>query len=1022
MQRLSFVACVAMVAASATLQVSGVTLTWTGGANNNLWCDADNWDSGGETIDFTAVNDYVIEDLPDGTTLTVSANIKVNSLTMKTNAVANATWAIDGSGTIRYSDNGALVVPKGCTLNLAVEGKNPWGAGNGYSLSGGGTLRHTKSWATWSRTLYVTSSTLVLAASSSGMDFTQICLSSDDATLRLEHDSSVSRVYSASGKSPTIDLNGHLLHVVFGATSGLISWTGDLIGTGTETFKLSGESVFTFSQSPTFNGIYDIWNAWCVMGTSESPTALPADAVVRISAGGKLQLQSSQTLAVIDGNAATGSIDIPSGAALTITGSNNVDTATTYGACLTGAGGLVKSGENHTLTLTGANTYTGPTRVEEGTLELKRDIPYDDGIVYHFRLDGNGYLKDSVRGIALTTANAPAQSAGDGAIGDCMTFDKDQKQRLVLAAADTSALSNRVYTISMWFRPTAASSGTLFCWGGGWNTESYKYRLAHVNVASATALGGYGNVSAPAPAGTTLTDGQWHHMVYTQEPFLKSVWIDGVRCGTYVPPEECVTDRGGIQFGGVDTWGFYSGSFDEIILANGTWSEARIKLEAARCRAANDIGNAADLLPQPIAKWTFDENYTDSVNGIALVSRGTGTPSLKTGSGALGKYAALASNSSLGLAEGAQFPECMPTGKMPFKVSIRYRQNGTQEYRHAFGWGDTSVASQFFAIGFTGSCRYNSVNWGNLDNGASWSLALGTTSRREAQCWEHIVVVYNGSTLNAYRDGVPSGTKSSVTLDIKAQDLFFGYRPNKNYYCPCDIDDVRVWDKSLTAAQVRALAQSLATGTVAPTLSATSAVTVDQGARLKVTGPGHEIGSLAGTGTVDIDSFSSLRVNGNVTFTDTLVGNGTLVLPSGANLSGVSAGNFWGVVLAEGGTVTLGSSFANSMLSVASGAKATGTARLVAVSDGYAVTTDGADTGLPVISATGRVVIPETGSVTFTSPPKAGFHVLMEGTSFDEPTDYSGWTVSGTGYSPRFMVDGGRFKLLLNGGVTIIIR
>ena len=70
----------------------------------------------------------------------------------------------------------------------------------------------------------------------------------------------------------------------------------------------------------------------------------------------------------------------------------------------------------------------------------------------------------------------------------------------------------------------------------------------------------------------------------------------------------------------------------------------------------------------------------------------------------------------------------------------------------------------------------------------------------------------------------------------------------------------------------------------------------------------------------------------------------------------------------------------------------------------------------------GRVAIPETGSVTFTSPPKAGFHVLMEGTSFDEPTDYSGWTVSGTGYSPRFMVDGGRFKLLLNGGVTIIIR
>ena len=34
------------VAASATLPVDAATLTWTGAANNNLWCDADNWDAG----------------------------------------------------------------------------------------------------------------------------------------------------------------------------------------------------------------------------------------------------------------------------------------------------------------------------------------------------------------------------------------------------------------------------------------------------------------------------------------------------------------------------------------------------------------------------------------------------------------------------------------------------------------------------------------------------------------------------------------------------------------------------------------------------------------------------------------------------------------------------------------------------------------------------------------------------------------------------------------------------------------
>ena len=50
---------IAAIAACAILPADAATLTWTGAANNNLWCDADNWDAGGETIDFTAVNDYV---------------------------------------------------------------------------------------------------------------------------------------------------------------------------------------------------------------------------------------------------------------------------------------------------------------------------------------------------------------------------------------------------------------------------------------------------------------------------------------------------------------------------------------------------------------------------------------------------------------------------------------------------------------------------------------------------------------------------------------------------------------------------------------------------------------------------------------------------------------------------------------------------------------------------------------------------------------------------------------------------
>ena len=999
------------------------TRTWTGAANNNLWCDADNWDSGGETIDFTAENAYVFNDLPVGTVLTVASAMKFSTLTMKTNTVANATWKITGSGNVRCSGTKAITVPTGCTLNLDVSASNPWNQDNAYTLSGGGTLRHTKAWYTWSGSYYIKgASTFIFGVGSSGFDYSHFSMT-DAATLKLEKNTEIVRAYSNSG-TPTIDLNGFNLTYNFGVSSGDCEWTGSFTGLGTESFILKGERNWKINTSPTFGGLYDIVNAWLEMGSSS--VSLPAQSAVCVRGSGQLLLKSDQTLSVIYGSASTGGIDIPANATLTVTGTNGVETASTFQGRLTGAGGLVKSGEDYTLTLTGENRYSGPTRVEEGTLELKRDLACSD-IAYHFTLDGDGYLTDIVRGVSLTTANSPSRSLGDGAIGDCVSLDKTQKHRLVLNS--NGALSNRVYTISMWIRTTntnvsASSGGTLFCWGGGWNGNGSEYKLAHLWVESTTHIGGHGKVGGSASAGTTLTDGNWHHVVYTQETRLKSLWIDGVLCGTYVPPQDCETMRGDIQFGGVDTWGFYSGSFDEIILANGVWSKERIKRETARCRAANDLPNIAATLPQPVAKWTFDENYTDSINGIALVSRGTGTPTLKhdSGDGAYGKYVRLTSSAALGLADGAEFPECIPTGRMPFTVSIRYRhQSG--EYRHAFGWGDTSTASKFFAVGVSGSIRRNSLNWTHLGNGASTTLGdASTCGSIGAHTWEHIVVTYDGTTIKAYRDGVYAYGSGTATLDIKPQDLYFGYRPNVGYYCDCDIDDVRVWNRVLTADQVRTLAQSLETGVVGSTLPSTSPVTVDAGAVLKVTGYGHEASSLAGAGTVQICPYSELRVNGAFTCTGALTGCGSLVLPSGTNLASVTAGGFTGEVRAESGTVTLNNTFAGGVLTLESGAKATGGAMRTQLAEGYAVVTDRVGTGLPIASGAGTAVIPATGSVTFSSKPRAGDYVLMEAGAFEEPEDYSGWTVSGTAYTPQFAVMGGRFVLRLNGGVTIIFR
>ena len=60
-----------------------------------------------------------------------------------------------------------------------------------------------------------------------------------------------------------------------------------------------------------------------------------------------------------------------SGTAVAIAGTNTLTItnagSTTFADVLSGSGGLIKQGTS-TLTLTGANTYTGPTSVQQGFL------------------------------------------------------------------------------------------------------------------------------------------------------------------------------------------------------------------------------------------------------------------------------------------------------------------------------------------------------------------------------------------------------------------------------------------------------------------------------------------------------------------------------------------------------------------------------------------------------------------------------------------------------------------------------
>lgn len=129
--------------------------------------------------------------------------------------------------------------------------------------------------------------------------------------------------------------------------SGVISGAGDLVKQGAGTLTLSGAN--TYSGGTAINAGVLTTNNVSALGTG----------TVTVN-GGALTLASDLTIGAL-----AGAGNVTNGGNLLTTGDNNA--STTYSGVLAGSGGLTKRGSGE-MVLIGANTYTGETIVNAGTL------------------------------------------------------------------------------------------------------------------------------------------------------------------------------------------------------------------------------------------------------------------------------------------------------------------------------------------------------------------------------------------------------------------------------------------------------------------------------------------------------------------------------------------------------------------------------------------------------------------------------------------------------------------------------
>ena len=633
---------------------------------------------------------------------------------------------------------------------------------------------------------------------------------------------------------------------------------------------------------------------------------LPTTSLDARSSGTITFTPASAKIARLSGNALAGGVEMAAADATLSVGVEAGEAATTFKGKIGGDGlALVKEGADYALELSGPATAVTNVTVKEGTLTLRRPLARR-GLVCRYSFDDASQigLDSSPSGLTLSQDGSGVAAIPDGVSGGAVRFSGARNWLTTDTANRPAAFprGNGSFSVSFWMRPTAAACAgkmDVFAWG---NIETAKCVLFRLQSSTRFIVSHWTspNLGVDVP---DMTDGQWHHVVWTYDGGTRQrvVYFDGVQMGRGTHATDLEVDLAynmTLGFGKKTGNAYYSGDLDEFMVFDYAWTAAEVADEYAR--KAPEAVAAESLLPAPVAHWTFDDDANpgadSSANGIALAQ--VGDVALESGDGICGKAARFSSSSGSFMLE--EFPSVLPSSSNAFSVVVRYRADTTQASGYTpclVMWGDldTWADGRLVKVGTAKSANssiYTRVGKALFNPSGYYHTAMATDRTR----WLTQTIVYSpqegGSShvTRLYVDGELVREATDQVVDVVAQSFAIGanYPSGQNFYGL--IDDVQIYDCTLSSGQVRLIAERLEAGkgTAAPAsptvLPQKPAAAVSAGATLNVAAD-EAVASLSGAGMVHVAPLASLTVNDMRGFSGSLTGYGTVIVEKGATLN-----------------------------------------------------------------------------------------------------------------------------------------
>jgi hypothetical protein len=413
---------------------------------------------------------------------------------------------------------------------------------------------------------------------------------------------------------------------------------------------------------------------------------------------------------------------------------------------------------------------------------------------------------DGIAGRHGTYTNGPTLNQTGALNGDtnpAVSFD-GVDDRVVVPY--TSALNPAQFTVEAWARPTGGTNtnrAVASTWYANAGTTRRGYWLG-ANSSNQWVLqiaDGSGHNDAIGPAPTLNT---WTHLVGTYDGTTARLYVNGIlansAAATLVANTTEPFTSGETAFNGGWT-DPYPGRLDEVAVYNTVLSQTRIQVHYLLGRSYLDCV----LDSTPVSYWRLGEASGTS----AADSKGSNTGTY-VGSPTLGRAGALAgdSDSSVGVNSTSQNISVPDSASLkPAQISVEAWVKPDSATIAEFDSPLMKTSNDNWTDGYGFFYRSSGTTLGFFVS--SWGVNASATIALDR--WTHVVGTYDGTTLSLYLNGTLANSRSWGSGITHATNALYigsgatgsGTAGPAGYFWGGSLDDVAIYNKALTAAEVQ---------------------------------------------------------------------------------------------------------------------------------------------------------------------------------------------------------------------------